>query len=1043
MKIIIDLQGAQSTGSRNRGIGRYSLSITKAILEKRKEHEVIILLSSLFPEEIDLVRTELINYIELKNIRIFSLPYNVSYIQDCNNKRRKNAELIRETFIASLNPDIVLITSLFEGLLDDAVTSVGLMNYSIPTAVILYDLIPLINPKLYLNSIGVKKWYEEKIKYLKRADLLLSISESSREEAIEYLNFSFENIINISTSSDSQFKKIDLSEKQRLEVCKKYNINKEFLMYTGGIDHRKNIEGLIRSYALLSESIRNEHQLAIVCSINDEQKSVLDSLRKAVGLKDNDVIFTGYIPEDDLISLYNLCKAFIFPSWHEGFGLPALEAMNCGAPVIASNLSSLPEVIGLKDALFDSLDDIAMSEKIEKVLMDELFRKKLLEHGKIQIKKFSWEESAEKAIKAFEELIKKNEQIKKNKPLKRLNLAYISPLPPQRSGISDYSAELLPFLNEYYNIDVIVEQESISDNWINENLTVRNIEWFKNNAATYDRVLYHFGNSHFHQHMFGLLNEYPGTIVLHDFYLSGIINYMDHNNYEEVSFIQELYYSHGYKPFTNQDSEWVWNYPTNKRVLDHAKGIIVHSENSKKLADKWYGDGFSECWSVIPLLRHPSKKQLKKEVRKKLNIPENAFVVASFGLLGLTKQNQKLLEAWLTSSLAEEKNSYLVFVGENDSGEYGKIIEETIKKSNYISQIRITGWTDADLYIDYLNASDIGVQLRTKSRGETSASVLDCMNYGLATIVNVNGSMSDLDDEVIVKIADEFTQEDLIKALEELYINDKKRDILGKKAKETILSNHTPDKCAKEYFESIETFYANNINENDALIDSLIKTNININDNDLKQLADSISRNHQYSGEKQLFIDVSGLQRNDSESQVQKQIKSILIELFKNPPIGFRIEPVQATTQSYGYQYAKNFTYEFLAYNMKNTEENLIDFKQNDIFLSFDLSKDVIISKAGYYKTLRALGVNTHFVIYDSLPIKYSKYKVDLNAEYLKTIVNLADSVICISKSISDELKDRVTKNCLKKESFLIYNYFYQDGDIEDRVKELLKCIGV
>ena len=1028
MKIIIDLQGAQSTGSRNRGIGRYSLSITKAILEIKKEHEVVIVLSSLFLEEINLIRYELKDYIEEKNIRIWSAPSGVTFIEPSHNQHRKNAELIRETFIASLNPDIVLITSLFEGLVDDAVTSVGLMNYSIPTAVILYDLIPLINSKPYLDNPDVKRWYEEKIEHLKRADLLLSISESSKQEAIKYLKFSDNNVVNISTASDSQFKKIELSENQKNEVLKKYHFNKEFLMYTGGIDHRKNIEGLIRSYALLTKSIRSEHQLAIVCSISDDQRLILNSLTKSVGLNENEVIFTGYIPEDDLVSLYNLCKAFIFPSWHEGFGLPALEAMNCGAPVIASNRSSLPEVIGLDDALFDSLDDNIMSKKIEQILTDETFREKLIEHANIQIEKFSWEQSAKKAIDALEIFIDKHEKRKIDKPINRLKLAYVSPLPPQKSGISDYSAELLPFLNEYYDIDVIVEQESISDDWINKNLSVHNTEWFKNNAITYDRILYHFGNSHFHQHMFGLINEYPGTVVLHDFYLGHVIDSMGILN-------NELYYSHGYKPLNDEESEFAWNYPTNKRVLDHSKGIIVHSENSRKLADIWYGDEFSKAWAVIPLLRIPSKKESKEEIRKKLNIPSNSLVVASFGLLGLTKQNQKLLDAWLSSSLSKDKNSYLIFIGENDNSEYGKIIENTIKKSNHESQIKITGWTDTDLYIDYLNISDIGVQLRTKSRGETSASVLDCMNYGLATIVNANGSMADLDDDTIVKLPDEFTQEELINALEELYFNEKKRDILGKKAKETILSNHAPDKCARKYFESIETFYSNNINENDALIDSLIKNNINIDDSNLKQLADCISRNHQYSGEKQLFIDVSSLVKIDSKSGIQRVVKSILKELLENPPAGYRIEPVYSTVEEYGYKYARNFTYDFLSYPLQDNRENLIDFKQGDIFLGLDLSP-IVISKVEFYKILKSFGVKTYFIIYDILPIIHPEWWTEniceIHTKWLETVLNISDSVISISKAVSYEVKDWVNKKDIKKNIPLEYKYFHLGADVKN-----------
>ena len=214
MKIIIDLQGAQSTGSRNRGIGRYSLSITKAMLQNKRNHEIILVLSNLFQETIDLIKDEFEEYIDEKNIYVWNAPNNVSYIDTKNDTSRKNAEYIRETFLASLQPDIIFVTSLFEGLIDDAVTSINLMKYNIPTAVILYDLIPLINSSPYLDNSDVKRWYEAKIEHLKKANLLLSISESSKKEALDYLHFSSDNVINISTAADSQFKKIDFSKEK-------------------------------------------------------------------------------------------------------------------------------------------------------------------------------------------------------------------------------------------------------------------------------------------------------------------------------------------------------------------------------------------------------------------------------------------------------------------------------------------------------------------------------------------------------------------------------------------------------------------------------------------------------------------------------------------------------------------------------------------------------------------------------------------------------------------------------------------------------------
>ncbi len=1029
MKIIIDLQGAQSTGSRNRGIGRYSLSITKAMLQNKRNHEIILVLSNLFQETIDLIKDEFEDYIDEKNIYVWNAPNNVSYIDTKNDTSRKNAEYIRETFLASLQPDIIFVTSLFEGLIDDAVTSINLMKYNIPTAVILYDLIPLINSSPYLDNSDVKRWYEAKIEHLKKANLLLSISESSKKEALDYLHFSSDNVINISTAADSQFKKIDFSKEKSDEILSRYRLTKSFLMYTGGIDHRKNIEGLIRSYALLNQSIRDEHQLAIVCSINDEQKEILASLTKSLGLQKEEVIFTDYIPEDDLIALYNLCKAFIFPSWHEGFGLPALEAMNCGAAVIASNRSSLPEVIGFNDALFNSLDDIEMSKKIEEVLMNELFRNTLISHGKEQIKKFSWESSAKKALDALENFIEKEESKSVEKVKSKLKLAYLSPLPPQKSGISDYSMELLPYLSQHYDIDIIVEDVNILGKHITQNYTINNIKYFEENAHQYNRILYHFGNSHFHKHMFNLLEKYPGTVVLHDFYLSHVIDSMSLLD-------QELYYSHGYKPFLHKSSNTIWEFPANKRVLDHAKGIIVHSNNSKKLANKWYSEDFSQHWITIPLLRVSATPKDKQTLKSEMGFAADAFIVSSFGLLGQTKENQKLLDAWLSSSLSKNKNSYLVFVGENDASEYGKTLLKTIEKSSHFSQIIITGWADTQTFKNHLSITDIGVQLRTMSRGETSATVLDCMNYAIPTIINANGSMADIDNNSVYKLQDEFTQQSLIQALEELYVNDTKRNTLGAKAQELILTKHKPEKCVNQYFQALENFYNKISNEKEALIQSIVNNDNNLDDNKLKQLAVCISNNHQYKGEKQLFVDVTQLVVVDSNSGIQRVVKSILNELLLNPPKGYRIEPVYSSIDNTGYKYAKNFTYKFLNIKDVPISEEVIDFKKDDIFLGLDLAQHIVISNKDYYKYLQAFGVKTYFIVYDLLPIFYDEYfpkewlLKETHTNWLK-VIKESNGAICISKAIENELKQWLQTNPSNNKRFFT-NSFHLGANLEN-----------
>ena len=146
----------------------------------------------------------------------------------------------------------------------------------------------------------------------------------------------------------------------------------------------------------------------------------------------------------------------------------------------------------------------------------------------------------------------------------------------------------------------------------------------------------------------------------------------------------------------------------------------------------------------------------RAEARRQLGLSHDDFVVCSFGLLGPNKLNHRLLNAWLASTLAKNTNCVLVFVGENHDGDYGAGLVTTIRRSGLGKRIRITGWADTDIFRQYLAAADIGVQLRTLSRGEMSGAVLDCMNYGLPTIVNANGNMVDLLEEGVWKLPDEF-----------------------------------------------------------------------------------------------------------------------------------------------------------------------------------------------------------------------------------------------------------------------------------------------
>jgi len=376
------------------------------MIKNSPEHDFILLLNGQYTKTIESIYKDYENLLPRDNIKLWSGPAPVEEIFAETTWRRKSSELMREAYILSLKPDFVLVTTLFEGYTNNVVVSIGLLdnlnNYSVKTGCMFYDAIPLMNPELYLPNESARNWYETKMQHARRSDLLLAISESARREAIDYFKIDPNNVVNISTATESDFGPIKISREQESDTRKKFSLSREFLMYSGATDERKNHLRLIKAYAMIPGSLRAKHQLTFVGRIPEQHRlSFLDQARKC-GLREDELVITGGVTDEEMILLYNLCKAFIFPSWHEGFGLPALEAMMCGKAVIASNTSSLPEVVGSPEALFDPFDEESICLKIVKVLRDDRFRANLEEKGLLKSKEFSWELTASRAIKAIE-----------------------------------------------------------------------------------------------------------------------------------------------------------------------------------------------------------------------------------------------------------------------------------------------------------------------------------------------------------------------------------------------------------------------------------------------------------------------------------------------------------------------------------------------------------------------------------------------------------------------------------------------------------------
>jgi len=248
--------------------------------------------------------------------------------------------------------------------------------------------------RAYLNKVVPRS--------IERADLVLADSQSTKKDLIELLGVSPDKIKVVYAGVETRFRPME-GEIALQRIKKRYRLDFSFILSLGTLEPRKNFTGLIEAYALMRGKGQGMGDRRLKLVIAGGKGWLYDDIFARVeelGLE-NEVIFPGFVADEDLPALYNLAELFVFPSLYEGFGLPPLEAMACGTPVVTSDRPSLPEVVGEAGLMVEATDSQELAEAMERVLTDENLRWEMREKGLKQAVKFTWEAAAEKLLDVY------------------------------------------------------------------------------------------------------------------------------------------------------------------------------------------------------------------------------------------------------------------------------------------------------------------------------------------------------------------------------------------------------------------------------------------------------------------------------------------------------------------------------------------------------------------------------------------------------------------------------------------------------------------
>ncbi len=834
MRIAFDATAILGPMSKNRGIGNYSLSQFTTMIQLDRENTYYFF--NMFETDYKLANA-LEDASNLNELALSAGPEGILL----QNKEFEDivGEIIRK-YIRENEIDVFCITSPFD--------SYNVMYKKdwfsdCKVVAIIYDIIPYVMKNHYLADKVTYNWYMKCIDMLRWVDEIQVISQSVKDDLISYLKFDREKISVIWGAVDKRYKKIEVPENEKKAILDKFKIKDQYVMCTGGDDERKNLAGLIEAYGKLPREIIDKYQLVIVCKLSAPAVERYTALATKFNVT-NRVVLTNFVSDRELLVLYNLAKLMAFPSVYEGFGLPVVEAWACGTPVLTSNNSSLVQIAGDAAVIVDPKDLKDITRGLQYALT-ECDLTELLKRGEKRLQDFQWEKVALASIESIKKVDVTQSEEEHNKKEK---IAFFSPLPPQQSGISDYSVDILRALKNYCDIDVYIDKGYEPQVELGDGVTIYSYKQFESHADEYIDIIYQVGNSTFHLYMYEFIKKYPGIVVLHDYNMHGVLLHDSlgggKNNFKQYrTYLLEDYPENQVSEYLDalqngQCGYRMREWELNGIVTNYARKIIVHSFDAKeKLLQRDIARDVRQIWSFVNLEKTLTQDQ-RMDLKEGKGYRKEEILVAAFGHIHETKRAIPILNA-MGKLVKEYHNVKMVFVGKL-ADELKNEFYEVVNREGLQEYVKVTGYTSLQEFEEYISATDICLNLRYPYNGETSASLVRNLAKGNIVITNQIGSFAEIPDDVCIKIRNvaDMTQEEevdeIYHAIQKCIDDPDECEKIRDKAEKFASKNLDVKKAAQDYYDFMKqpnsqtiteetlTKLANCLSQKEADIDGLL-----------------------------------------------------------------------------------------------------------------------------------------------------------------------------------------------------------------------------